>query len=170
MEWLAGLECFSWPFQDVLFHKGAPLWHACLNACVHVRLENSIYISLCKCLYFLSDRCLYLGYFRCVWSFFFQSPFYLNKMFFKKKDLCCVHYVICLEFTVDHHFCEEWGGGGGRGSEDTKSITTPISPFNVSHPNTYHMTDFLSPYRRHLQFRPCAILLLWFDVTSLTLN
>lgn len=39
LEWLTGLECFSWQFQDVLFHKGATFWHACLNVCVHVCRE-----------------------------------------------------------------------------------------------------------------------------------
>lgn len=42
---------------------------------------------------------------------------------------------------------------GARDKEDTKSITTPISPAKVSHANGYRITHLLPALWHHLHFR-----------------
>lgn len=123
-------ECFSWQFQDVLFHKGAPFWHACLNVCVcaHVCLEN-LFIFLCV------NACISYGIDVCTWvilkaNALFFSAFTLNKVCWK-EDQCSVHYVISLDHTEPvltlkppkNLTCQP----RKRDKEDTESITTPIS-------------------------------------------
>lgn len=75
--WLT--ECFSWQFQDVLFHKGAPFWHACLNVCVHVCLEI-LFIFRCvsACISCLIDVTVTWVILKCVCTF--PSAFNINKV------------------------------------------------------------------------------------------
>lgn len=157
-------ECFSWQFQDVLFHKGAPFWHARLNVCVYVCLEI-LFILLCvsACISCLIDVCD-LGYFKGVYAVFSSICFTINKVCWK-EDWCSVHYVISLDHTglvltlrpPKNLTCQP----RKRDKEDTESITTPISLSYVSHPNTYHITDMLSLHWHHLHFRFQVKSVLW---------
>lgn len=57
-------ECFSWQFQDVLFHKGDPFWLDYLSVRVHACLEILLmFLCVNACI-----SCLCLGYFKSVCS------------------------------------------------------------------------------------------------------
>ena len=99
-----------------------------------------------------------------VYALYSFSAFTINKVCWK-EDRCSAHYVISLDHTgpvltlrpPKNLTCQP----RKRDKEDTESITTPISPYNVSHPNTYHITDSLSPHWHHLHFRFQLKPLLW---------
>lgn len=165
-------ECFSWQFQDVLFHKGAPFWHVCLKVCVHVCLEILfILLRVSACITCLIHVCTWV-IFDVYALFCFPSASTINKVCWK-EDRCSVHYVISLDHTSPvltlrppkNLTCQP----RKRDKEDTESITTPISTSCVSHPNIYHITDLLAPPWHHLHFRFQVKHLLWVVNYSFTL-
>lgn len=99
-----------------------------------------------------------LAYFRGVHTvlFFFSPALTINKVCWKEHG-CSVLYGMSLDHSgagVDPQASEESHmSAEARDKEDTESITTPISPSKVSHPNTYHITDLLCPHWHHLHFR-----------------